>query len=362
MAYARNAFAIPRKKRVMMNQKKASAFRHQSVWAMIAISALAIAVYIFRLTPADHNHKPLNPPEKITIAYSATTDAALAEVAQAQGYYLEEGLVATPHRHPYGKLALREVLDGKADFATVAETPVMFAIMKGEKISVIASIQSANKSNAIVARRDKGILTPNDLKGRKIAVTMGTTSHFFMDTFLSVQGISRKDVKVIDLKPGELRSALIQGDIDAASVFNPYVIQLQGQLGNRGVTFYDENIYTQTFNIVATQEYIRINPEKVKKMLRALIRAEEFISQNPAEAQKIVSDFSRIDRNLVREISAVTTFSVGLDQSLLLALEDESEWAMKNKLTDQTQMPNYLDFIYFEGLESVKAEAVRILR
>ena len=67
-------------------------------------------------------------------------------------------------------------------------------------------------------------------------------------------------MEVIDLKPEELQNALIQGDVDAASVFNPYIMSLQNKLGNRGITFYDENIYTQTFNIVATQEYIRNKP------------------------------------------------------------------------------------------------------
>jgi NitT/TauT family transport system substrate-binding protein len=80
-------------------------------------------------TKADR--KPAGPLERITIAYSASPDAALAQVAQAKGYYLLEGLDVAPQRHPYGKVALDAMLEGKADFATVAETPVMFAIMNG---------------------------------------------------------------------------------------------------------------------------------------------------------------------------------------------------------------------------------------
>lgn len=334
---------------------------HSAAWiiAVAVVSVLAIGGYLF--THADRHNVPASPPEKVTIAFSATTDV-LAEVAQMRGYYLQEGLDTTPHLHSYGKPALKEVLDGKADFAAVAETPVMFAIMKGEKISIIATIQTSNKNNAIVARKDKGILTPSDLKGRNIASTVGTTSDFFMDAFLAVHGISRKDVKVIDLKPAELADALASGFVDAVSAFKPFSIQTQKKLGNRGITFYDEDIYTQTFNIVATQEFIGRNPGKVKKLLRALLKAEEFVRQNPNEAQKIVADFSRMDIALVRDTWADTGFSVALDQSLVLALEDESEWAIENKLTGKTQIPNYLDFIYFEGLESVKPKAVRILR
>ena len=91
--------------------------------------------YLLLRLHAEPTISPAGPVEKVTIAYSATTDSVLAQVAQTRGYYREEGLEVTPHMHPYGKPALREVLEGKADFATVAETPVMFAILNGEKIS-----------------------------------------------------------------------------------------------------------------------------------------------------------------------------------------------------------------------------------
>ena len=73
----------------------------------------------------------------------------------------------------------------------------MFAIMKGEKISIIATIQTSDIGNAILARKDKGILTLGDLKGKKIAATLGTTSDFFLDAILAVNGISRKDVEIV---------------------------------------------------------------------------------------------------------------------------------------------------------------------
>jgi NitT/TauT family transport system substrate-binding protein len=321
---------------------------------------MVICICFFACTQTDQQHAV--PAEKVTIAYSATTDAVLAEVAQSRGYYREEGLDAVPHMHPYGKLALDEVLNGKADFATVAETPVMFAVMNGEKISIIATIQTSRKNNAIVARKDKGILTPLDLKGKKMGVTLGTTADFFMDAMLVTHGILRKDVKVIDLKADEIPAALANGDVEAVTAFAPYLNYAQEKLGDLGIIFYNEDIYTFTFNVVARQEFIRKNPERVKKMLRALIKAEEFVRQHPDEAQKITADFSGIDIGILRDMWADVTFSVTLDQSLLLALEDESQWAIKTGLTVGTKVSNYLDFIYLDGLESVKPEAVRILR
>jgi NitT/TauT family transport system substrate-binding protein len=307
-------------------------------------------------------HKPVSAPEKVTIAYSLNPNSALVVIAQKQGYYRQEGLEVSEHLHPYGKAALQDVLEGKADFATVAETPVVFAIMKGEKISIIATIQTTGGNNAIIARKDRGIAASADLKGRRIGVTFGTSADFFLDTYLAVNGIARKDVKVADLTQEDAVEALANGSIDAASVFYPYLNKAKKKLGERGVVFSKKDLYIQTFNIVAKQELFRRQPETVKKMLRSLVKAEDFLTRNPGEAQKIVADFMQVNLESVRESWADATFAVTLDQSLLLAMEDESEWAIKNKLTDMTEVPNYLDFIYFEGLQSVKPDAVRILR
>ena len=326
----------------------------------ITLSALVLAICFSACTRTDQ--KPAGPPEKITIAYSTLPETALAQVAQSRGYFRAEGLEVTPHLFPYGKRALEDLLAGQADIATVAETPVMFAIMKGDKISIIATIHTSSLGHAIMARKDRGILSLADLKGKKIAATLGTTSDFFLDAMLITHGISRKDVQVVDLKAEEIPDALARGAVDAVSTFTLYTALTQKKLGDRVITFRDKDINWYPFNIVATQEFIRKNPGKVKKMLRALVKAEEFVRGNPAEAQKIVADFSGIEIAIIREIWADADFTVTLDQSVILALEEESRWAMKGRLTNTRKVPNYLDFIYFDGLKSVKPEAVRILR
>jgi sulfonate transport system substrate-binding protein len=345
----------------MISENKDRSYYNRPIFRITAVVAvLAIGSYFFMRDQA--GRMPVGPYEKITIAYSATPDSALAQIAQAKGYYLQEGLDVTPQKYPYGKVALDAVREGKADFATVAEMPIMFAIMNGGKVNVIATIQTSFLNYAIFARKDRGILSPPDLKGRKIAVTCGTSLDFFMGAFLAAQGILRKDVTVVHMMPEKMAEAVERGDVDAIVAWSYIVIQVQKKLGDKGVTFYDDDLYTQTFNIATTQDYIRTKPENIKKMLRALVKAEKFVAQDPAEAQAIVADFSNIDKAVIGEMWADENFSVTLDQSLLLAMEDESQWAIESRLTDKRQIPNYLNYIYCDGLESVKPNAVRILR
>jgi sulfonate transport system substrate-binding protein len=328
----------------------------------IPVSVYALAIVVCILGCSQTDQKSVGPAEKVTIAYSTPPYTVLIDIAQAQGYFRKEGLDVKLQVQGHGKLAISAVLQGKADFATAGETPIMLSIANGEKISIISTIQTSTKSNGIVARKDMGILIPGDLKGKKIAVTPGSVREFFMDSFLAINGISRRDVKVVDLEPSEMADSLTTGKVDAVSAMHPDLFRIQKKLSDKGVAFYNEDIYTQTFEVVAKQEYIRRNPELVRKMLRSLLKAEEFIVQKPADARRIIEDSRKIERNLLESIWSDNSFKVSIDQSLILALEDESRWAIKRGFVHQTNIPDYLDFIYFDGLISVKPDAVRVLR
>jgi NitT/TauT family transport system substrate-binding protein len=55
-------------------------------------------------------------------------------------------------------------------------------------------------------------------------------------------------------------------------------------------------------------------------------------------------------------------FSLSLDQSFITAMEDEARWMIKNNLTKEKNVPNFLDYIHEDALKAVKPEAVNIIR
>jgi sulfonate transport system substrate-binding protein len=306
--------------------------------------------------------KQAETPEEITIAYSTASNAMLMYIALAKDYFAQEGLEAKPQPHAFGKPALQAMIEGKADIATVGDTPIMLAVMGGKKIMTLATIQTANRNEAIVARIDRGIVNPSDLKGKKIGLTLDTTGHFFAEAFLVAHGIDKKHLKIIGLKPDEMAEALATGKVDAVSTWNPTVIQLKKKLGSKGIIFFGESIYTESFCVVAGQEYVKKNPSAIKKVLRALIKAEIFVQDHPEESRQLVAEFLKTDKAVLDETWNIFTLRVALDQALLVNLEDQSRWAIKNRLTVRRDMPNYLDFIYMDGLTAVKPEAARIIR
>ncbi len=326
--------------------------------ALVVAALLAGAyVWIARTTPAQLGGAL----ESVTIAQIVYPGSCPVIVAQGKGYFASEGILATTQLYPSGKAALDAVFRGQAHLAQSGDIPLMFATMSGRPLSIVATIATAENDVGIVGRKDRGIATPASLKGKRIGVTLGTAGHFVLDAFLTRQKLSASEVKVRDLKPEELADALAKGDIDAASTWQPHLGALQTQLGGNGTIFLSTGIYDTAFNLAATRDYVAGHPETIKKVLRALIRAGRFCKDTPDAAREIVAEAFKIDAAGLKKLWPDYRFNVTLDQSLLLALEDESRWAIRNRLTDKTDMPNYLNYIHLDALKAVAPAAVTVI-
>lgn len=334
--------------------------KRQLIWVgvVFVIITLTIGIYLWR--SQKQYLKPTEPLEKVAIAAFKGLFAGPIYIAFVNGYFENEGLEATITQHKSGKATLNSLIEGKVDLATVAETPLMHASLKREKIYIVATFVSSKRNLAIIAK-SKTLTTISALKGKKIGVTLGTNGDFFMDTLIISHGIRRNQVEIVNLNPDEMVNALMMGKVDAVSTWNPHVLRLRKESDVKGIISFGEGLYTGTFNIGAMQDFVNKNPEIIKKFLRAMIKAEDFIRENPDESCKIIADSIKADKALLNELWKDYKFLVTLDQTLLINMENQARWAVINKLTDKTEVPNYLNFIYFDGLEAVKPEAVTII-
>jgi NitT/TauT family transport system substrate-binding protein len=306
--------------------------------------------------------QPSGPPESMTIAANTRyAGTGLVFIAQVKGYFANEGLNVTLQPYTTGKDALDAALERRAELATVADIPIMFAVMKGHPVSIVATIFTDEKDPGVIGRKDKGVLTLAHLSGKRIGVTLGTSGHFMLDALLIRQKLSTDDVTLHDLQPQELADALLRGDVDAVATWEPYLGALQTQLGANGMILDSKEIYEVPFNIAGTRDYVVSHPEMIKKLVRALVRAERLCKDEPDTARQIIASAINVSLENLQALWPSYRFNVTLDQSLLLTLEDETRWAIKNKLTNRTNIPNYLDHVYLDALEAVTPAAVTVI-
>jgi ABC-type nitrate/sulfonate/bicarbonate transport system substrate-binding protein len=298
----------------------------------------------------------------IRLAAVSNPDFSLILVALAEGYFAEEGLMVKVKTFAVGKAALAELIKGEADLATALETPVMFAILGGERLSVAAAIGTSDRNMAIAASVKAGIARPEDLRGKAIGLTRGTAAEYFLNSFLVALKIGDSSVRLVDTPPGDLVGDLKAGKVDAAVLWSPLILQARAALGERGTVLYGENVYTANNCLVGDQAFLRKNPEAIKGVVRALLRAEDLLGKNPERALPDIAAATGIEVASLRPMISLFRFRVTLDQSLVLVLEDESRWARSKNLGGKAAMPNFLDNIYPDALIAVAPERVRLIR
>lgn len=324
------------------------------------ILRVALILIMCLLSLGCRNQRPevTRSPIPLRLAYATLHDCALVQLAVTKGFFREEGLTVQVQRYGYGKAALQAVLDGKADMATVAETPVMFAVLGGERLSVVGSIFSANKNHGIVASRKSGIKAPGDMKGKRIGFTRGTTSHMFLSSFLIANRLTMDDVTPVNMEPDLLQESLLTGRVDAVSAWSPTSTIVAARLGRDGVFFSDPHIYTETFVLAGRTSFVDGNQEAMRRLLRAMLKAEEFAARRPEEAKGIIAAALDLPVPLLAKMWDEGVRKVALDHAMLLALEEETRWAAKHRLVRDVRMPNYLETFDSRPLLSVKPEAV----
>ena len=298
--------------------------------------------------------------ETVIIAVSPQPVSAPLYVAFEKGFFEREGLRVTLQSYTSGKDALNAVIGGKAHLGTAAETPVMIAGLKGEKIYVIATLAESDKYMRIIARKDRGISIPADLKGKKIGVSPGTNGEFFLHAYLTVNHLAKKDVQAVDVLPKDMVDALVTGKVDAVSTWVPHTTTLQHKLGSNALIIDDHGIYVMTWNVAATQDFVKSHPAQIENFLRAVLRANKFIKERPDEARAITAKHIGMDMPMLSETWDLYGFNTVLNQSLILSLEDQARWMIKKEAGSARRTPNFVDFVYADGLKTVRPEAVSI--
>ncbi len=254
-------------------------------------------------------------PIRIGVNKEAVTTLALVETSK--NFFAEEGMLAELRYKATGRQLVDALVSGEVDMALgVSEVPVVFESLKGQPLTILAALGGDDTSIKVVARKSAGITRPEDLAGKRIATQENSTGHFFLHVFLNFSGLSKEDVILSFVKASELPRALEEGRIDAFSMNEASLFRAKNFLSEDAIVFELPHVYFSYELMVTKPSYVHTHPEEIRKVFRALKKAENF-SQT----------------------------KIFLDHGLLIALEDIARWALRDGRARPQRMPNYQGLI-----------------
>ncbi len=331
------------------------------VFAMAGLVALGGLGFWYWGTPSGSVQPPVGPVEKITVSTGTDAKSALLFIAQHYDYFSRNGLEVNLKILPSGKKAVEQLRAGTINIANAADFVVVENVFAGFTSLRCLGAIAASDDIMVIARKDRGIQTPGDLRAKSIGVPLGSVAEFFLGRFLTFHHLTLKDVEVVNINPGGLEDALATGKVDTVIIWERYGVPIKKRLGDQAVSWPGQGGQKYYWLLVGTDTLATSRPEVLERLFTALDQAEKFLQGHPQESIKLIAQKIGLDPAMVEAAWKRSTYALSLDQALLITMEDEARWRIRNKLTDQTRVPNFLQYLNGEALAAVNPRAVSII-
>ncbi len=200
-------------------------------------------------------------------------------------YFKKQGVKVNYIIVDSGVEANKAFASGSLDFATMGNTNGVVSLATGLDTELIWIHEVIGSSEALLIHKDSGIKSVEDLKGKKIATTFSSTSHYILLNLLKEFGID-KDVTILDMQTPDIVAAWQRGDIDAAYTWEPSkskILGLGGEVLIDSADMIEKGFVTANVGLVR-KEFAKENPELVVGILKQLAKAGDLYRNNTDEA------------------------------------------------------------------------------
>jgi NitT/TauT family transport system substrate-binding protein len=248
----------------------------------VLTAAVAAAVLAASLTGAANAAPPapLNPPQKVKIAYVPIMKFATAYVAADRGLFKKYGLDVTFEKVKSGTEAIAFLSQGTVDVGGIAiVTSLWNSWNRGLDIRIIApgglEPMKGSSTNLLVSKKAKeaGVKTVADLKGKKVGAAggPGSGSEYLIAKALEAAHLTIRDVNLLNVSNPDIPAALAAGTIDAGLAGPPFSTQAVN--GGASVLATDLTPGLMTVAFVGSGKFIKERPDVAERFVVALTEA-----------------------------------------------------------------------------------------
>lgn len=289
--------------------------------------------------------------EPINIAVSTTPLSSPFFVAERLALFDKYNVRVKLYPTRGGHQCFKLMMDGEVELATSSESVVMFNSFLRNDFSVLASFAESDNDLKILSLKSSSISEPHLLVGKTVGMVKSSASEYFMYAYMIITGNNKVDFDHVYMEPMDLGGALLSGEVDAISVWEPLGYQLSKEYGDEIDQFKTKGTHNLSFNLIAKKAFIEINLKKYVKVLAAIAEAETFISTYPNEAKEMVSDYLNLSMSELEWGWNDYIFRLSLSNALLSNLQTQARWAIATGAVSEQRMPDFRLLIDNQALD-----------
>jgi taurine transport system substrate-binding protein len=187
-----------------------------------------------------------------------------------------------------GGEVIKAMASGAVQIGEIGSAGIAAAVSRGEPLELFWILDDIGSAEALVVKKNSGIKTIADLKGKKIAMPFNSTTHFHTMVALEQAKVNPADVQILNMRPPEVRAAWQRGDIDATFIWDPVlaeakkdgtVILTSGKISaDTGKATFD--------GYVVNRDWAKANKDFMVKFVKVLAAADDNYRKNKAKFVK----------------------------------------------------------------------------
>lgn len=235
------------------------------------------------------------------------------------------------------------------------DQPFLSGVANGVDLTLLATELRQEKTLILVADADSDIQSAADLKGKNIAVPIGTYVHKSLIGVLQDNNISLDDVQLTNMSAaGDAIAAINAGDVDVfiGTIFSLYsniqsgdIKQIADLTGNGAYAY-----------LIGTNDFVSQHPDVTQKLVEVIYKATEYTSEHLDQVAGIIADGTGIDEAVIKELYPLLDTDMGFTDSDLEALLSTQDFLIENDIIDEEISDLKENHINTKFIETVKGE------
>lgn len=210
-------------------------------------------------------------------------------VYRAKNWAAPYGVKVESNISPSAVRSVEALLSGQADIADSGSAPVLSALTHANgSLTIVAATHSGGQRHELMVKPDAYYKSLADLRGKRIAISVGTGAYIIFELYLAQRGWTNRDFRVVNMAPGDMGAALASGEVDAALTWEPTPSILVTKGAVKVIQSFAE-VSSDPALLVARSVFVKEQKDLLVRTLASMVDMYAFIKADPAGAGELAA-------------------------------------------------------------------------